>query len=335
MENLQRRFSTGKRKRNSSSPSSSPNTKRRRTVSPSMNVYYVRGHGATLPGREFTLGKNQYVVFMGKCGMPASMRTIMNTKVRNLLSDPNKINRFVRGNYDKSKFPIMIRNMQLIRPSQIVANMGIEMKNNQRFPNNPSKNALHRWYDSTAGVYRFKKGGESVYKQGRGNTKRLSELLVNRGYYVVDACRVLPGTTQEQANSTLRNILKGKNVRLPNNAFVRSVSRYEAELAKKQRMKRKFASENMSLRKSSSEPSPRRLKMTTVPKLPMDIIRNIFRRASNMRRKNIRNAIVLHRKQYPFDSYANTVRNISLSGTGYSPTEIRNQIKFLRERNIV
>jgi len=181
--------------------------------------YIIRGHGGTNTTSFFTLKNNQYVIFPSKCGIPSSMTTLANTNAVKLLRDPSLIINYKEGR--NVKIPIELRNIAIHGPKSRITNSIVEMKNNTRFPNNPARNALHQWYNTTTGVHKLIPSG-SEYISGRGNTKRISQIIGNRpGFFWVNACRVIPGTTQNVANNALYRIRTGQPVNIPNQTLKR------------------------------------------------------------------------------------------------------------------
>ena len=216
-----------------------------------MSTYIIRGHGGTPEGRMFILGNNQYVIFPTKCGNPASMSTTLKNSVRKLIANKNMVYRFMRGNINKTRFPREIRNMRILGPKMSVSNSIISMKNTTRFPSNPQRSAGHRWYHSTAGVWKIKnREGALNYLHGRGNTKFISQIIGNRpGVYYIDACRVTPGMTQNRANKILKNIKAGKNVNVPNVKYMKNIENFEKRL----KLKRKREEPNIKVRKNNNK----------------------------------------------------------------------------------
>jgi len=216
-------------------------------------VYIIRGHGGT-PNKGFVLGRDQFVIFPTTCGMPSSMRTTTHNKVLKLLSNPANVYKFMRGNINRSKYPPEIRNLRVIGPGSEVVNSYIEMKNNTRFPLDPARNAGHRWYHTVTGVHKVNRNGRTRYLSGRGDTKHISNIIGNQpGFYYIDACRVLPGVTQNEANRMLRAVLTGKRpVGIQNSNLVRLVKASEANIIKKASKKRPRLSENLSLKRNTT-----------------------------------------------------------------------------------
>lgn len=180
---------------------------------PKLEKYVIRGHGAVAPGRpKFTLGPRQYVIFPTKCGNPSSMGSMYDPRTRKLISRPKLIYRHLKGK--TVNVPIELKNMRILGPGQKVQNSYLELKNTTRFPFDPKRSATHKKYHETAGVLVYNKTLKNLrYVEGKGTTQFLSAIIKNKpGYFYVDACRVLPGVTQNQANKMLRTTLAGINI---------------------------------------------------------------------------------------------------------------------------
>ena len=177
---------------------------------PKLEKYVIRGHGGVVPGRpKFTLGPRQYVIFPTKCGNPSSMASMYDRRTMKLISRPKLIYRHLKG--QKVNVPIELKNMRILGPGQKVQNSYLALKNTTRFPFDPKRSVLHKRYHETAGVHVYNKTLKNLrYVEGKGTTQYLSSIIKNKpGYFYVDACRVLPGVTQNQANKMLRNTLAG------------------------------------------------------------------------------------------------------------------------------
>ena len=183
---------------------------------PKLEKYVIRGHGGVVPGRpKFTLGPRQYVIFPTKCGNPSSMGSMYDPRTRKLIARPKLIYRHLKG--QKVNVPIELKNMRILGPGQKVQNSYLALKNTTRFPFDPKRSATHKLYHETAGVHVYNKTLKNLryfknlrYLEGKGTTQFLSAIIKNKpGYFYVDACRVLPGVTQNQANKMLKNTLAG------------------------------------------------------------------------------------------------------------------------------
>ncbi len=210
-----------------------------------MNSYIIRGHGELMPSL-FYPGQNQYVVFVTKCGMYAHANTTLNARVQEIISNSEKLTRYIRGNYNKSKLPPAFRNLKIISPGQLVANMKIEMVDENR-PN----------YEARFGI--FKNG---VYQFGRKSSIQLSRFLRQRGpgIFFIDSCRGPPNTTltNEQGSNIARRLRLGLPVNLPGGAPSPIIEhrRYERNVTARFARKRPTARPNISLRKKSPSIRP-------------------------------------------------------------------------------
>ena len=177
---------------------------------PKLEKYVIRGHGSVVPGRpKFTLGPRQYVIFPTKCGNPSSMASVFDPRTKKIITTPKLIYRHLRG--QTVNVPIELKNMRILGPRQKVQNSYLELKNTTRFPFDPKRSATHKRYHETAGVHVYNKTLKNLrYIEGKGTAQFLSNIIKNKpGYFYVDACRVLPGVTQNQANKMLKNTLAG------------------------------------------------------------------------------------------------------------------------------
>lgn len=248
-----------------------------------MKTTVIRGHGGVFKNNNpITLENGQYVIFPGKCGMPGSTHTILSADVRRVLANRELLGRFIRGNLNRSKFPIEFRPI-LIGPGKQIPNSVVIMKNTLRFPGNVQRSMLHRWVNGTTGIWNLNKNGSLTYKEGRGNTRRVSNIIGNRpGVYYIDACRVKFGMTQNEANKMLRNIQSGKNVFVKN---LKNVINREGEIMRRFTKKRPRPEENIQLRKVNRPATAvKRRRLIGAPKTSYQNIKsekelhNIFRR---------------------------------------------------------
>lgn len=224
-----------------------------------IETYILRGHGGT-ERKWFILGKDQYVIFPTRCGYPVNMRTISSEKVRRLITNVNKMYKFTRGELNKKNYPKAFHNARILGPGNTVSNSILQMKNTTRFPYDPKRSKIHKLFHSTTGVFKVR-GNSANYMFGRGNTKHISSLIGNRpGVYYVDACRVLPGMTQNKANKILISILKGeKNINIPKTNFIKNIQNYENRMALKKRKR-----ENVTLRKIKNEQERKRIRLNNI-----------------------------------------------------------------------
>jgi len=205
---------------------------------PKLEKYVIRGHGGVVPGRpKFTLGPRQYVIFPTKCGNPSSMGSILDTRTKKLIMKPKLIYRHLRG--QTVNVPIELKNMRILGPGQKVQNSALSLKNTTRFPFDPTRSAFHKRYHNTTGLYVYNKSIKNLrYLEGRGKNQFLSNIIKNKpGYFYVDACRVLPGVTQNQANKMLKNTLAGIKIVHPYHKNLEKMRRNEERYVRLPRLR--------------------------------------------------------------------------------------------------
>lgn len=223
-------------------------------------TYILRGHGGT-ERKWFILGKDQYVIFPTRCGYPSSISTTTSSKkLLGLITNVNKMYKFMRGEINKKNYPKAFHNARILGPGNTVSNSILSMKNTSRFPYDPERSKVHKWFHSTTGVFKVR-GNDANYIFGRGNTRHISSLIGKKpGVYYVDACRVLPGMTQNKANTILRKIIKGeRNINVPKTSFIKSIQNYENRMALKKRKR-----ESLTLRKIKNEQERKRIRLNNI-----------------------------------------------------------------------
>jgi hypothetical protein len=233
--------------------------------------YIIRGHGGTnktLPF--FRLKPNQYVIFPSKCGMPASMGTMHNNpRALKLLQEPKRIINYIEGR--SVNVPTELKNISIQGPGTRITNSIVELKNTTRFPFNPERSKIHKRYHNTTGIYKLNVGGHPVYIEGRGQTVKISRVIGNKsGFFWIDACRVAPGTTQNEANRALRTLLAGERVNVMNTNLRRIANAERASRLSKSITSRivfgtKRFRESNSIRRNRNVPPAKRRKISTAP----------------------------------------------------------------------
>lgn len=223
------------------------------------DTYVLRGHGGTMQ-KWFVLGKDQYVIFPTRCGYPSNMRTISSEKVRRLITNVNKMYKFTRGELNKKNYPKAFHNARILGPGNTVSNSILQMKNTTRFPYDPERSKIHRRFHETSGVFKIR-GANANYMFGRGNTRHISSLIGNKpGVYYVDACRVLPTMTQNEANKILRSMVRGqRNMSVPSSSFIKSIREYENRMALRKRKR-----ESVTLRKNKNQSEKKRPRINNI-----------------------------------------------------------------------
>lgn len=202
-----------------------------------MKSYIIRGHGEILPENQaFKLKNGQYVVFAQQCGEPALFGTTMKSPVMKMLKDPNKLMRFIRGNYNKRVFPHAFRNPIILGPGNTVRNMYLEMYDPE--------------FMNRMGVF-----NAHGYIGGRNKTMKLSSqnALGNRkGVFFIDSCRTNPN--YENLNIYAERIFRGQPSGIPvTSANVRTRA-YETYRTRRFLAKRKRPSQNITLKRETSSP---------------------------------------------------------------------------------
>lgn len=228
-----------------------------------MRSYIIRGHGEIIP-ETFKLKNGQYVVFAQQCGDPALFGTTLGSHMKRLLKSPGELSRYIRGNYNKSKFPPAFRNPIILGPGNNVRNMVIQMKNYRErvhkhmgvFNAQKNNNNNKRWY-TTANRW---------YLRGRGRAMKLSSqsAIGNRkGIFYVNSCRTGPNY-ENKNNVHSERIYVGKPSGIPRTASNIRTHTYETYRTQKFKAKRKRTQQNMTLAKKSPSPRPmkkRRLRL--------------------------------------------------------------------------
>lgn len=223
-----------------------------------MRSYIIRGHGEILP-ETFVLKNGQYVVFAQRCGDIAILSTTNNSHVKNTLRDPNKIYRFIKGDFNKSKFPPAFRNPIILGPGNHVRNMMIRMNDprpmvHERMGifNAQKNNGTKRWY-TTANKW---------YLRGRGKTMKLSSKKAignSKGMFFVNSCRVNPN--YENLNIYGKRTLEGKPTGIPKTKNNLKTHMYETFKTKRFQAKRKYPHENVKLKRSPIHRALKRLRI--------------------------------------------------------------------------
>jgi hypothetical protein len=179
-----------------------------------LKKYIIRGHGASaLPNRpNFKLNNSQYVIFPVKCGASSDTMSSTNLNVKKYIVNPSLVYNVMKRT--ATNVPKSVKNMRILGPGMNVMNSYLELMNNTRVPSDPTKNQLHRWYNKSSGIHEYKPAiNRFKYQSGHGTKGYLSNIIRGKpGVFYVNACRVVPGTTQRKSNENIRKTQEGKPV---------------------------------------------------------------------------------------------------------------------------
>jgi len=180
-----------------------------------LTKYIIRGHGAINPGKKFTVGNSQYVIFPVKCGVSSNTMASTNIRVKKFMINPSLVYNIMSGK--ETNIPETVKNMRIFGPGNSVTNSYLELMNNTRVPSNSERNQLHQWYNKTSGLLEYKPTiRKFIYQSGHGTKQYLSNIISGKpGVFYVDACRVPPGTTQQKSNENIRKTRAGIPIAVP------------------------------------------------------------------------------------------------------------------------
>lgn len=228
-----------------------------------MRSYIIRGHGELL-NTKFKLGPEQYVVFAQQCGDPALFGTTLHPAMKRILRSPTLLERYIRGNYNKSKFPPAFKNPIILGPGNSVRNMSINMQNNRP------------WVHETFGIFnaQMNNGKRSLYStrnrwylRGRGkkDIKLSSRTGIGdrKGVFYVDSCRVRENYSPK--NNVSERIFTGLPSGLPRTRSNIQTHVYETRRTQRFKAKRKRPQSDITLRKKANQPPTKRRKTGDSP----------------------------------------------------------------------
>jgi hypothetical protein len=167
-------------------------------------MYLLVGHGAYIPNESFTLGKNQYVIFSSRCGLPGSQGVFTDPATVSMLLNPPQLMRYAAQGIPRFDMPHYFREPVLMHPRDTIADHFVQLFDT-------SVNS----YTAQSGIYmKTPFQAHYAYVGGRGATFKLSNILniYGKGIFIFTLCRVPPGTSQQAANAMLALSATGTHV---------------------------------------------------------------------------------------------------------------------------